>query len=410
MESKLRIGIIGLGQRGPGLTELLTEMEDIVCTWVCDKYADRVEKQQGIINETHGYTPKGTTDWHDIIAADDVDAVFIFSSWETHVPIAVAAMEAGKPVATEVGGAYDVNDCWQLVRTYEKTKTPFMFLENCCYSREEMMVLNLVKLGIMGEVVHCDGAYIHELCDEILKGKENRHYRLDNYITRNCENYPTHELGPIAKILNINRGNRMLYLTSMASPARGLNQYAKDHDDIDPKYRDMRFNQGDVVTTLIKCANGETIKLTLETTLPHYYSRGFTIHGTEGLYTEDTHSLLLNSDHTKDDHLGWSKHWDNVSKTYFEKYDHPLWKTFLSEGVKGGHGGCDYLVLRAFIENLKAGTNMPIDVYDAAAWMAVTALSAESIALGSAPIAIPDFTSGAWCNRLDHAEGKYSLE
>jgi predicted dehydrogenase len=345
----------------------------------------------------HGQpAPFASTNWHDVLNKELADAVMILSSWESHVPIAIEAMQKGIAVGMEVGGAYSIDQCWDMVRTYEQTGTPFMFLENCCYGRIEMMVMNMIKQGLFGEIVHCEGGYCHDLRDEIAFGKENRHYRLRNYLHRNCENYPTHELGPIAQILDINRGNRFLSLVSVASKSRGMNEYAKQHDNVNPALQTASFAQGDVVTTVIKCANGETITLSLDTTLPRAYSRRFTVRGTLGMYMEDNNSIYLDSDFTPEDHWCWSKNWNNAEK-YLEKYEHPVWEKYLKEGLRGGHGGMDGLVYDAFIEAVRNGTPCPIDVYDAAAWMAVTPLSEMSIAKGGAPVNFPDFTNGAFC-------------
>jgi predicted dehydrogenase len=257
----------------------------------------------------------------------------------------------------------------------------------------------LVRRGKLGDIVHCHGAYAHYLAEEIAGGEQNRHYRLRNYLSRNCENYPTHELGPIAQILDINRGNRFLSLVSVASKSRGMNEYAKQHENVNPALQTASFAQGDVVTTIIKCANGETITLSLDTTLPRAYSRRFTVRGTLGMYMEDNNSIYLDSDFTPEDHWCWSKNWNNAEK-YLEKYEHPVWEKYLKEGLRGGHGGMDGLVYDAFIEAVRNGTPCPIDVYDAAAWMAVTPLSEMSIAKGGAPVDFPDFTNGAFCERI----------
>ena len=280
------------------------------------------------------------------------------------------------------------------VHIAEETGVPCMLLENCCYGQMEMMVMHMVKEGLFGEVVHCSGGYCHDLRSEVARGEENRHYRLRNYLSRNCENYPTHELGPIAQVLGINRGNRMLSLVSMSTKAAGLNDYAARHPEINPALATAHFNQGDVVSTLIRCAGGQTISLTLDTTLP----RGFTVHGTRALYTEDNNSLYLDSDFTEADHFNWTPNWNNATK-YLEKYQHPVWRDYLENGIRGGHGGMDGLVYDAFIEAVRKGEPCPIDVYDAAAWMCITPLSEQSIAMGSAPVPVPDFTSGAWSTR-----------
>lgn len=395
----LNVGIIGLGNRGYWLMkDVILLMPGIKVTAVCDVYEDRNEKAAVLTEELCGHRPAMETDYKKLIARDDVDIVVITCAWEGHVQIAIEAMEAGKAVGMEVGGAYSIKQCWDLVDTYEKTKTPFMFLENCCYGRRELMALNMVQQGLFGDVVHCRGAYMHDLREEVSKGEENRHYRLRNYIHRNCENYPTHELGPIAKILQINHGNRMLSLTSMSSKASGLHEYIKDRMPDNNTLSHTTFAQGDVVNTMIKCAGGETILLTLTTTLPRFYSRDFTVCGTKGMYEEENDSVYLDKKYTLEEEMEWKKFWGNA-KEYEEEYDHPIWKKFLNDGVHGGHGGMDWLVFEAFFDSIRNNTLCPIDVYDAASWMCITALSEESIALGGQPVAVPDFTNGAWTSR-----------
>ena len=396
---KVRVAVVGIGCRGQYMMEhCLLEMDNMVVTAVCDTYEDRLQWGVDTVVRHGQPAPFASTNWHDVLNKELADAVMILSSWESHVPIAIEAMQKGIAVGMEVGGAYSIDQCWDLVRTYEQTGTPFMFLENCCYGRTEMMVMNMIKQGLFGEIVHCEGGYCHDLRDEIALGKENRHYRLRNYLHRNCENYPTHELGPIAQILDINRGNRFLSLVSVASKSRGMNEYAKQHENVNPALQTASFAQGDVVTTIIKCANGETITLSLDTTLPRAYSRRFTVRGTLGMYMEDNNSIYLDSDFTPEDHWCWSKNWNNAEK-YLEKYEHPVWEKYLKEGLRGGHGGMDGLVYDAFIEAVRNGSPCPIDVYDAAAWMAVTPLSEMSIAKGGAPVDFPDFTGGAFCER-----------
>ncbi len=395
---QVRVAAVGLGGRGYGILEgLLLHMDNVCITAVCDLYPDRTAAARAAVVRAYGEAkaPFTTTDYHEIMSRDDVEAVIIMSAWESHIPIAISAMEHGKAVGMEVGGAYSVEQCWDLVHAWEKTRVPFMFLENCCYGEAEMMVMNMVKEGLFGEIIHCEGGYRHDLRDEVIYGNENRHYRLRNYLTRNCENYPTHELGPIAQILDINRGNRFLSLVSVASKSAGLNAFAASHENADPSLATAHFAQGDVVTTIIKCARGETITLTLDTTLPRAYSRGFTVQGTKGMYMEDNRSVFLESDHGGTDHWDWSPEWNNQIK-YLEKYSHPTWVEYHKNGIRGGHGGMDGLVYDAFIECVRTGTPCPIDVYDAAAWMAVTPLSEESIAKGGAPVSFPDFTNGGW--------------
>ena len=391
----VRVGFIGLGNRGKSLLDVVLAQNESV-TAVCDLYADRAESAANKVEEKSGKRPAEYTDYKKLLADESVDAVVISCAWEDHVMIAVDAMRAGKAVGLEVGGAYSVHQCWELVKTYEETKVPFMFLENCCFGRRELMALNMVELGLFGKIVHCSGGYHHDLREEIAFGRENRHYRLRNYLTRNCENYPTHELGPIAKVLKINNGNRMVSLTSTASKAEGLHDYALRKKPDDAFLCNAQVNQGDIVTTVIKCANGETIVLTLDTTLPRFYSRAFTVRGTRGMYEEATDSVFLDNGEDCKYDWSWRAHKVGNAASYTDEYDHPIWKKYIEEGVQGGHDGMDYLEFKFFFDALRNDKPMPVDVYDAASWMVITTLSESSIANGSAPVEIPDFTEGKW--------------
>ena len=224
---------MGLGCRGQGLLETIFACDEARVTAVCDSYADRREEAANKVKNKYGTEPSVYADYKDLLADPEVDAVLISSSWDWHVRMAVDAMRAGKIVALEVGGAYDLEDCRTLVRTYEETRTPFMMLENCCFDRFELLCESLYRSGRLGEVVNCHGAYAHDLRDQVLGGHVTRHYRLENYRYRNCENYPTHELGPIAKMLDINRGNQFLSLVSVASKAAGLEEFAKSDKNPD---------------------------------------------------------------------------------------------------------------------------------------------------------------------------------
>lgn len=406
MKDSIRVGFIGLGCRGGDLlkNDLLPMGENgVTVTAVCDSYDDRAKAGADKVQEVTGIRPFCTTDYREVVSRDDVDAVVIATAWEAHVDIAVAAMQAGKYVGLEVGGAYSIEDCWRLIRTHEETGSELMLLENCCYGKRELMVLNMVRAGLFGEIVHCEGGYCHDLRGEIANGEKNRHYRLRNYLNRNCENYPTHELGPIAKVLDIGNGNRFLSLVSVASAAKGLHAYIDDRFE-EHKQKDADFKQGDVVTTVIRCAGGQTVTLTLDTTLPRAYSRRFTVRGVKGGYFEDTDSVFLDKVHEKYD---WTpeKIWGNA-KEYEEQYLHPLWRDY---DPKGGHGGMDWILFEAFVDAAKRNAHPPIDVYDAATWMAVSALSEQSVSMGGTPVEFPDFTRGKWVLPKEKADGKFAL-
>ncbi len=396
----VKMGVIGLGNRGSGLLGgVLLDMKDVEIIGVCDLYADRVEKACAMTEEKTGKRPFGSVKAEEILQMPALDAVLVSTSWETHVEIAVEALRRGIPTAMEVGGAYSIERLWDLVRAQEASGTPFMMMENCCFGKEELLATSLARNGLFGDVVHCHGCYGHYLAEEIAGGNINRHYRLRNYLTRNCENYPTHELGPIAKLLNINRGNQMVSLVSVASRAAGMKEYIREHAEQYPDLVGKEFRQGDIVNTIITCADGSTISLRLDTTLPRSYAREFTVRGTRGLYEQDTNSVFL---------LGDREYWetqqyyrDNIGNAarFEAEYLPAVWTHMTPEDLAAGHGGIDSIEFRAFVNALKEGKEMPIDVYDAAAWMSITALSAASISAGGAPQAIPDFTGGLWTVR-----------
>jgi len=399
---KIGVGIIGLGGRGISLVRTLLECEECEVVALCDVYADRVEKAEEIVRKKSGKDPARYGVYTDLLSSSSVDAVIISSSWETHTRIAVASMKAGKYTAVEVAGAYDIEDCWQLVRTYEETQTPIMFLENCCFDRFELLATSLVRAGRLGRVMYCQGAYAHELRGEILGGNVDRHYRLNNYIHRNCENYPTHELGPIAKILNINRGNKMLSLTSVATKSGvGLKEFSESDRNPDPSLKGTEFAQGDIVITTITCAGGELITLRLDTTLPRCYSRDLSVHGTKGFCSQNANMVMLESDKNMHEYYDMSqtvKKYLNCAEEYKE-YLPDIWRNISDEEMALGHGGMDYLEMKAFLKAIINGEEMPIDVYDMASWMAITPLSEQSVAHGGMPQAIPDFTRGEWISR-----------
>ena len=404
-----RVGLIGLGSRGrTWVKDVLLALPYVRITALCDLFEDHMQMAADMIREHGGGDVQlMTRDYRQLIDSDVVDTVLVCSGWSNHFHAAIYAMKCGKAVGMEVGGAYSVEQCWELVRTYEATKTPIMLLENCCYGERELTVTHMARKGLFGTVVHCEGGYCHDLRKALAgEGRPHGHYRTDEYINRNCESYPTHELGPIAKLLDIGNGNRFVSLVSMASKSAGMRDYLAGTDN---PYANTEFRQGDIFTTLIKCADGTTIKMMLDTTLPGYYSRDFTVRGTKGMYEERTNSVFLeeNEEHCRD-HWSWEKQWGNLSEM-IDEYRHPLWKHYREQGVRGTHDGMDYLVISAFFDALDKGQPMPIDVYDAVSWMVVTVLSEQSVATGSTPVTFPDFTNGGWMIRKPPVDSIYNL-
>ena len=409
-EKTCRIGCIGLGGRGLSMTELLLEVPGVTVPAVCDIIEERLAKGvKSVEKKQKGkVTVRGYSDYKEMLQKENLDAVYIATTWTTHIPIAIDAMKAGCHAGLEAGGASSVEECFDLVKASEETGKFCMLLENCCYDRKELAVLNMVKQGLFGEIVHLEGGYRHDLRDEIVLGRENKHGRLKNFMSRDGELYPTHEIGPLSKLIGINRGNRFISLTSISSKSRGLDQWIKDNKGEKYDLYGYNWNCGDVTSTFIKCANGETITLHHDCCLPRPYSREFTVQGTKGIFKEapdDTDGVIYLEGISKKRHK-----WESFNKHYRKKYEHPLWKSDKTTSVTVGHGGMDYLILAAFAESAAVNGKPPIDVYDTAAWMAVTPLSEKSVALGGAAVAFPDFTNGKWINREQPMRSKYSLD
>ena len=396
---KVKIGLVGLGQRGYSLLFPLLEIDSAIIVALCDKYQDRIDRAFDVIqNKQPTNSPKKFTSFDEFINYEEMDAVIIATSWKMHVQQAIIALKAKKIVGLEVGGANNLNECYELVKAYEKTKTPFMFLENCCYDKFELLTTSLVRANELGEIIHCHGAYSHDLREEIMGGNINRHYRLEEYINKNRDNYPTHALGPILKILNITRGNRFVSLTSYSSKSRGLKEFEKSTKNPDKTLANQDFKQGDVVNTIISCENGEVVTLTLNTTLPTYYSRELTVRGTKGLTKEEGHIVYLDKDMPPHEFYNSNK-FINKYINNSDKYDDYLpdfWRNITEEERKLGHGGMDYFMIKDFINHIINKDEMPIDVYEAVALSSISPLTEQSIKHKGKTIKIPDFTKGKY--------------
>jgi len=318
--------------------------------------------------------------------------------------MAIAAMDEGKHVGTECPAALTVSELWDLVNTSERSNRHCMLMENVCYRRDVMAVLNMVRQGLFGELLHCQGGYQHDLRDvKFNDGKQpygggvefnssgysESKWRTQHSIDRNGDLYPTHGVGPISTMLDINRGNRFSHITSTSSQSRGLNKHIINNGGKDHPSANIEFKLGDIVTSVIKCENGETIVLSHDTSSPRPYSLNFRVQGTEGIWMVDNNSIYIENI-SKDEHR-----WES-DEEYLLKYDHPLWRKFEKQAAGSGHGGMDFFILNAFVEPLKRGLKPPIDVYDAASMSVISPLSEKSIRLGSAPVKFPDFTRGKW--------------
>jgi predicted dehydrogenase len=403
-DKKVKVGILGVGLRGTWHLRLCLQRDDVEVKAVNDIVPEKVERAQTLVEEAGQKKPKGYSagpeDFLNLVEKEDLDAVIIASPWLWHTPMAIAAMKNGMAVGVEVPAGVTVRDCWALVDTSEETGMPCMLMENVCFRRDVMAVLNMVRQGMFGELVHGRCGYQHDLRAVKLqpgaefgaKGQDEAVWRTEHSVKRDGDLYPTHGIGPIATMMNINSGNRFLTLTSMSTKSRGLHNYIVDVGGENHPNAKVKFALGDVVTTMIKCAGGETIIVSHDTNLPRPYSLNFRVQGTKGLWTVDGRTIYIEG-------LSPEPHrWEPFS-TYQEQYDHPLWKRYADRATGSGHGGMDFFVVNAFIESVKRGVEPPIDVYDAAAWSVISPLSERSVAEGSEPMSFPDFTRGKWVTR-----------
>ncbi len=413
LNDKLRIGFIGTGLRGRDHAGLILNRTDCIITAICDTDPKALSETQKDIAKAGKPKPNeyGTNerDFLRMLDKEKLDAVIIATPWEWHSEPALACMKRGIYVATEVWGAFSLDECWNLVNTHEATGTHLFFLENVCYRRDIMAIMNMVRQNMFGELIHTECGYQHDLREVKFndgiqpygggvefgeKGFSEAHWRTNHSVHRNADLYPTHGIGPVAMMMDINRGNRFMYLTSTATKSRGLHNYILNHPKGGEGHPNAKveFKLGDIISTVIKCSNGETVILSHDTNSPRPYSLGFRVQGTKGIWMDVNNSLYIEGTSAK------AHRWEQAD-SYLKKYDHPLWQKFEKEAEGAGHGGMDFFVLNSFIEGVKRKLPPAIDVYDAATWLSITALSEASIATGSTPQAFPDYTRGRWMNK-----------
>jgi Glycosyl hydrolase 109, C-terminal domain/Oxidoreductase family, NAD-binding Rossmann fold len=417
-QTKVRVGMIAVGLRGQlHLTEML-KRNDVEVIAMADPDNRMMSMARDIVKQYGKKAPveygNGNYDYKNLLKRNDIDAVFIASPWQWHLAQSMDAMNAGKVVGVEVCGAIKLQDCWDVVNTAEKTGMNIMLLENVCYRRDIMAVLNMVRKDMFGELLHFQGGYQHDLRGVLFndgvapydsgvefgeKAFSEAKWRTQHYVDRNCENYPTHGLGPGAVMLDINRGNRLTRLSSIATKSRGLHRYIINDPKGGPDHPNakVKFKQADIVTTQIQTANGETLVLTLDTSSPRPYNLGFRVQGTNGIW-QDHHEGEFDRGMIYFENVSEKHVWDNPQK-FMDENDHPLWKAYEKDAAQSGHGGMDFFVDNAFIECIKRKIPFPLDVYDLATLYSITPLSEKSIAMGGALMDIPDFTKGKWKTR-----------
>ncbi|MDE6862514.1 MAG: Gfo/Idh/MocA family oxidoreductase [Alistipes sp.] len=399
----VRVGFIGLGMRGPGAVERFTWIDGVSIRALCDLHADRVERAQAIL-ERRGFPAAAAYDgeegWKELCRRDDIDLVYICTPWQLHVPMALYAMEHGKHVALEVPAATTLEECWQLVDMAELMQRHCMMLENCVYDFFELTTLNMAQQGLFGEILHVEGSYIHNL-EEFWDHYEGN-WRLDFNQKHRGDVYATHGLGPACQLLDIHRGDRMDYLVAMDTPSVNGLQQARE------KMGAESFANGDHTLTLIKTVNGRTIHLQHNVYTPRPYSRMYQLTGSEGFANKyPVEGYVLREDRISSelpDHENLSSHGfisEEAKRELMARYKHPIVEDIEQMARKvGGHGGMDFIMDYRLVYCLRNGLPLDQDVYDAAEWSAIGALTALSLEHGSAPVAVPDFTRGDW-NKID---------
>jgi hypothetical protein len=411
-DEKVKVAIIGVGLRGQNHLDLLLRRNDTELVAICDINDRMLGMAKKIIEKSGKKMPQVFTGddyaWKKMLDLKGLNAVVIATPWEWHAPMIIGSLEAGiKYVGTEVMLGITLQDHWDVVKAAEKYQAQVMMLENVCYRRDVLAVLNMVRQGLFGEMIHLQGGYQHDLrevkfnngvnaygggCEFDEKGFSEANWRTHHSVYRNGDLYPTHGIGPVANYININRGNRFLSLSSFSTKARGLHNHIVKTCGPDSANAKVAFKLGDVVTTSISCSNGETILLQHDTNLPRPYSLGFRVQGTNGIWMDVNKGIYIEGKSSK------AHQWDDAKK-WLDEYDHPLWKKYGQDAQGAGHGGMDFFVVHAFIESVKRKLPTPMDVYDAAAWSAITPLSEQSIEMGNQTIQFPDFTAGKWMYR-----------
>lgn len=388
----VRIGFVGIGGQGSGHVRNFLRIPGCRITAVCDIRPERTDWATRAITDAGHPAPavytRGPRDFERLCETEDLDLVFNATPWEWHAPIMLAAMTHGKHTATEVPAVMTLDDCWAIVESAEKHRRHCVMMENCNYDRMEMMVFNMVRQGVFGDILHAAGGYLHDLREIKFADEGEGLWRRAWSMKLNGNLYPTHGLGPVANCLDINRGDRFDYLVSMSGPSRGLQEWAAEHLPPDSPKRRERYVLGDVNVSLIKTARGRTIYVEHCTNLPRPYSRINIVQGTKGLFQGYPHRVYIEG-------RGREHQWQQASDLLAE-FEHPLWKELAERAQGAGHGGMDYIEDYRLIKCLREGLPTDMNVYDAAALSAVVELSVRSVKRRAEPVDVPDFTRGRW--------------
>ncbi len=394
-DGPVRVGLIGCGKRGRGLLGAMLNISGVQVPALCDIDPDNLDAASSALTDAGRPKPesyiKGPEDFRRLLERSDLDAVVIATPWHWHTPMAVAAMEAGKYAGVEVPAAITMDECWQLVETHERTDVPCMMLENWSFRRDNLAVLNMIRKGLLGQIVHCHCAHSHDCIDHWFFSP------VDGKITwggqyllrRNADQYPTHSLGPVLSWLNIGCGDYFDYMTSTATRSSGINAYFKRRFGADHPGAKRTYAQGDIVTSVIRTKLGSTIVINYDMQLPRPYDNRWMVQGTEGIYNEQRNSVYITGRSPE------YEKWESF-EPYQQEYEHRWWRELRDNPPQRGHGGTDYLELSKFFDAVRSRAQTPLDVYDSVAMSVIVPLSEKSIATGSAPVKFPDFTRGAW--------------
>ena len=392
----VRIGIIGIGMRGSDAVGRLSYIDGVEIVAVCDKYPERLagaQKTLASLNRPKAKEYSGEEGWKKLCESNDVDLIYTCTPWPLHTPIAVYAMNHGKHAATEVPAALTLDQCWELVETSERTRKHCMMLENCCYDFFELLTLNMVRQGLFGEVVHAEGAYIHDLSIDWLFNKKAYAdmWRIKENIGKSGSLYPTHGLGPVAQCMNINRGDLMEHLVSMSTADFSLAPLAQEMAQKDAFFQPYvgKSYRGNMNNTIIRTLKGKTILIQHDVSTPRPYSRIHLVSGTKGVAQKWPSPARIAFGHS------WVK--EEEMKSLEEKYTLPIVKHIGSIAKEvGGHGGMDFIMDWRLIDCLRNGLPLDQNVYDAASWSSIVPLSVQSVEKRSKTVDIPDFTRGNW--------------
>jgi glycosyl hydrolase family 109/GFO/IDH/MocA oxidoreductase family protein len=398
---RIRVAVIGL-HRGMVHVDSALNIEFAEVVAVCDLHKERAVEAANACEKKSGKRPAiygGTENiWEQMVDRDDIDAVYIATPWEWHVPMALRSLERGKHAFVEVPAALTVADCWRLVNASERTRRHCVLLENCCYGENELFILNLARQGIFGELNHAECAYLHDLRGTLFNLDGEGLWRRAYHTQHDGNLYPTHGLGPVAQTLGVGRGDQFKFLVSMSSPQFSLTKYRDEHNPNNGQQAGEKYICGDLNTSMVKTESGRTIMVQHAVVSPRPYSRINAMCGSEATFFDYPPRLAINNPKALGLTSPGSHEWldEKDMAIMRQKFTHPLWQKLRERSQNGGHGGMDFVMNWRLLDNLRRGATPDSVVYDAAAWSCLVEISARSVAAGSAPVAIPDFTRGLW--------------